>query len=233
LLTESLLLLEGVEPRVKKRFPELVEVLRPHGELLAFTGSVAQESLNASVGKLLHSLGRFEESERYLLKALARHEGLRAPYITARTRIAMARLYKDWGRPGDKERSLALASQVLGVGLRRVTVAWWRKLARFWHCWVEPKRARTDRHASPWPDSSPSPPPPFAQLAFALFEDVLGQPRADLYMTLLSVVARQRCFHPRATSPPALPRSQLAPAVGPPIGLRPRPAPGRARHLSR
>jgi tetratricopeptide (TPR) repeat protein len=119
LLTESLLLLEAVEPRVKKRFPEVVEVLRPHGELLAFTGSVAQESLNASVGKLLHSLGRFEESERYLLKALARHEGLRAPYITARTRIAMARLYKDWGRPGDKERSLALASQVLGVGLEK------------------------------------------------------------------------------------------------------------------
>lgn len=45
---------------------------------------------------------------------------------------------------------------------------------------LDPNKARPSRRGSPWPETSPSLPLPFAQFWLALPEDLLGQPWADL-----------------------------------------------------
>lgn len=122
----DLLELSDEHPALKDRLPALIEAMEPYGHMLALTSVSIGECLDHVIGQLLCGIGRFDEAERHLLRALDTHRKLRAPYLVASTNLELASLLARWGRPGDRQRSAQIAAGVVEVatekgfdGLRR------------------------------------------------------------------------------------------------------------------
>ena len=71
------------------------------------------------LGRLAHGLDRFDEADQWFGEALARHEGLRAPYFVAFTQTAWAALLSDRNQPGDGQRARTLIDAALPVATER------------------------------------------------------------------------------------------------------------------
>ncbi len=79
----------------------LYEYLLPFGHLVALTPGTIDGSLSRSLGSLARLIGRLEEAETHLLRALDVHRRIAAPYWIAHTQLDYADVLRDLGRVGE------------------------------------------------------------------------------------------------------------------------------------
>ncbi len=75
--------------------------LLPFGHLVALTPGTIDGSLSRSLGSLARLIGRLEEAETHLQRALDVHQRIAAPYWIAHTQLDYADLLRDLGRVGE------------------------------------------------------------------------------------------------------------------------------------
>jgi class 3 adenylate cyclase/tetratricopeptide (TPR) repeat protein len=106
----------------------LYDRLSPWRDQVAWTGTTAGGAVAGSVGELATLLGRFEEADAHLTRALAVHRAFAAPAWVAKTLVSLARLATSRRAPGDDDIADAAVAEatVLARELGSTTIA--RKL---------------------------------------------------------------------------------------------------------
>ena len=90
----------------------LYERLSPYAGLVIFVGALDKGAVARPLGRLATLLGRYDEAETHLRRALETHERLEAPYWIARTQLDLAELCGARRNPTDTDTARDLIQQV-------------------------------------------------------------------------------------------------------------------------